>query len=145
MERYSKTQAPRAFSRIASLLCSAGFMFLLALHCEGANSELAVPALPTNAQQLLDQIGKWDGVTQEGTLEGPYEDPRQQAIPFPRVSFYLTPWRAYMDTWPAEQYLTSVGINFNVASVDAKATARVLADAGFRSARVEVGWGGFRL
>ena len=49
----------------------AGLIFLLALHCEGANSELAIPVLPTNTQQLLDQIGKWDGVTQEATLEGP--------------------------------------------------------------------------
>ena len=45
-----------------------------------------------------------------------------------------------MDTWPAEQYLNCLGINFNVPYPDVKATARVLADAGFRSARVEVGW-----
>jgi hypothetical protein len=141
MQRISKTKAPIVFRRIAILFCFAGLIFLLALRSNGGNSELAVPVVPTNVQQLLDQIGKWDGVTPESRLAGSYEDPRQQAIPFGRVSFFLTPWRAYMDTWPAAQYLNSVGINFNVPFMDAKPTARVLADAGFRSARVEVGWG----
>jgi hypothetical protein len=139
MERGKRNRGSRTCSRIGRIVCSTVTIFVLALHCEAASSELVVPVFPANVQQLLDQIGKWDGVTQEGTLEGPYEDPRQQAIPFGRISFYLTPWRAYMDTWPAKQFLASEGINFSVASEDAKATAKLLAESGFRSARVEFG------
>jgi hypothetical protein len=141
MERNSEIKAPIAFVWIASLVCSAGLIILTAPRCCGGNAELSIPSVPPNVQQLLDQNGKWQGVIQEAKLEGNYEDTRQQAIPFGCISFYLAPWRAYMDTWPAEQYLTCPGINFNVPFLDAKATARVLADAGFRSARVEVGWG----
>lgn len=78
--------------------------------------------------------------TSSGTLKHPYDDAIQQAIPFGVRSFYLAPWRAYMDTWPADQFLNCLGVNFNVAPEDAEATARALADAGFRSARVELGW-----
>src|SRR5690348_13099469 len=98
MKRISKTRARRAFSRMESF-CSAALIFLLALRCNGGNTELAVPVLQTDARPLLDQIGKSQGVKQEETLEGLYEDPRQQAIPFGRRSFFLMPWRAYMDTW----------------------------------------------
>lgn len=73
--------------------------------------------------------------------ESPYEDIRQQAIRFGQRSFYLTPWRSYMDTCSAEQFLDCLGINFNVDPDDAAATAKLLKDAGFRSARVEFGWG----
>jgi hypothetical protein len=79
--------------------------------------------------------------TSSATIKHPYDDPIQQAIPFGIRSFYLAPWRAYMDTWSADQFLNCLGINFNVGPEDAAATARVLADAGFRSARVELGWG----
>jgi hypothetical protein len=74
-------------------------------------------------------------------LDHPYEDPLQQSIPFGVRSFYFAPWRAYRDTWSVKQFLDCIGINFNVASDDAKATAQVLADAGFHSARIELGWG----
>jgi hypothetical protein len=124
---------------IINVVCTVGLIY--ALVCNRGNSEEEATVLPPTTGELLNQIGKWQGVTQEAKLEGPYEDPRQQEIPFGRVSFYLTPWRAYMDTWPAHRYLTSLGINFKVPPANAKATARVLADAGFGSARVEVGWG----
>src|SRR5260370_36057405 len=68
-------------------------------------------------------------------LEHPYDDPLQQSIPFGIRSFYLAPWRAYMDTWPANQFLGCLGINFNVGADDAEATAQVLAAAGFPLAR----------
>lgn len=131
----------RALGGSAISVSAAGLSFFLTLPSNGQNAELAVPALSENTQQLLNQIGKWQGGAPEAALEGPYEDPQQQAIPFGRISFYLAPWRAYMDTWPAQQYLGCLGINFNVPFQDAKATATVLAEAGFRSARVEVGWG----
>ena len=124
---------------IGRLVFLVGLFF--ARRCDAGDLKGAPAVLPSPTQELLDQIGTRQGGEEEAKLEGRYEDPRQQEIPFGRVSFYLTPWRAYMDTWPAEQYLGSLGINFKVPPADAKATARVLALAGFRSARVEVGWG----
>jgi hypothetical protein len=94
--------------------------------------------------KALEEIGTWDGKTESAELAGPYEDPLQQEIPFGQRSYYLVPWRAYMDTWPARTFLDCLGVNFNVSADEADATAAVLAEAGIRSARVEVGMGSFR-
>ena len=84
-------------------------------------------------------------VSQEATglpNNQPYEDWRQQEVPFGQHSYYLTPWRAYMDTWDKNKYLNSLGVVFNgVTAAEADATAQVLSEAGIRHARVEVGWG----
>jgi hypothetical protein len=71
-------------------------------------------------------------------------DPRQQtSIAFGERSHWLQPWRAYLDTVPADRLLDAVGIDFDVPPAQAPATARLLARAGFRRARIEVGWGWF--
>ncbi len=77
----------------------------------------------------------------EAVLQQPYQDRLQAAFPFGDGSYYLIPWRSYMDTWPASRLTNCIGINFNVPSWEANATAEVLAKAGFRHARMEVGWG----
>ncbi len=110
---------------------------------------VACLAGPARAQQALDEdmrarlarIGTWDGQTEWAELEGPYEDPRQREVPFGERSYVLAPWRAYMDTRPASSYLDAVGMVFNgVTPEEAPATAQVMAAAGVRSARVEIGW-----
>jgi hypothetical protein len=54
------------------------------------------------------------------------------------------PWRAYMDTQPASQYLRVLGCVFNgVGADDADAVAEILAGAGIHQVRIEVGWGSF--
>ncbi|WP_284641768.1 hypothetical protein [Paenibacillus silviterrae] len=88
----------------------------------------------------LERIGHWDGVTGRASLEGPYEDWLQQEVPFGLRSFFLAPWRAYMDTWDYRKYADVLGINFNVNPEEADATAQVLAEAGIRSLRLEIGW-----
>ncbi len=71
-------------------------------------------------------------------------DPRQQtSVLFGERSHWLQPWRAYLDTVPATRLLDAVGINFDVVPARAHAVAQLLADAGFRRARIEVGWGSF--
>jgi hypothetical protein len=52
----------------------------------------------------LDDIGRWDGKTPLRQLPAPYIDPRQQEINFGIYSFYLQPWRAYMDTWDKNRF-----------------------------------------
>jgi hypothetical protein len=63
-------------------------------------------------------------------------------VPFGATSFWVQPWRAYLDTWPASRLLDSLGVNFNVGPAQAPAVARLLHDSGFRLARLELPWGG---
>jgi len=123
------------------LICVAAVGFAVAAAAMAAEA----PVEPSPAVlKALEEIGTWDGKTASAELAGPYEDPLQAAIPFGRKSYYLAPWRAYMDTWPARQFLDCLGINFNVGAQETEATARVLAEAGIQSARVEIGWGSFK-
>jgi hypothetical protein len=61
-------------------------------------------------------------------------------VPFGERSFWLQPWRAYMDTWPASRLLESVGINFQTRPEEAEATARILQESGFELARTQISW-----
>ncbi len=61
-------------------------------------------------------------------------------VPFGTSSFWIQPWRAYLDTWPASRLLDALGINFNVGEAKAEATAQLLQDSGFTLARKEIGW-----
>jgi len=101
---------------------------------------LAAPGEPTSDPAALKEIGTWDGVTESADLSRPYEDRLQQEIGFGQRSYYLAPWRAYMDTWPAARFLRMPGIYFNVSAEQSDATAAVLAECGFRTARIEIGW-----
>jgi hypothetical protein len=64
------------------------------------------------------------------------------ALPSPWTSFYVQPWRGYLETVPATQFLDGIGINYNLVDHGRHdANIRALAAAGFRSLRVEVPWG----
>jgi hypothetical protein len=80
-------------------------------------------------------------VTPSVALDEPYENPLHAQIDFGRHSYYLTPWRAYMDTWPASRFLECLGVAANIDAAEADAVAAVCAEAGIHSARVEIGWG----
>src|SRR5689334_4125654 len=76
-------------------------------------------------------------------LRDPIDPHEQTSLAFGQRSHWLQPWRAYLDTVPATRLLDSVGINFDVPPAQARKTAQLLARAGFRRARIEVGWGDF--
>ncbi len=84
----------------------------------------------------------------EGPSPTPFEalgsapiDPRYLTdVPFGTSSFWVQPWRAYLDTWPAARLLDSLGINFNVSAPDAESTAQLLQDSGITLARIEINW-----
>lgn len=76
----------------------------------------------------------------QGNLLSIYEDWAQQEISFGSRSYYLAPWRSYMDTRTADTWNHVLGINFNVQASEADAAAQMLKEAGIRSARVEIGW-----
>lgn len=85
----------------------------------------------------IDQTGP-----NEKTLNRPYEDWKQQEIPFGVSSIDRAPWRSYMDTWDGSRFLDTLGVVLNgVSPQEADATAQLLSEAGFRSARIEIGWG----
>lgn len=61
-------------------------------------------------------------------------------VTFGTRSFWVQPWRAYLDTWPGSRLLESLGINFNVAPPLAEDTAQLLQDDGFKLARIGINW-----
>jgi hypothetical protein len=73
-------------------------------------------------------------------LSDPIDPAEQRDLPFGTRSDWLQPWRAYLETLPASTLTNSVGINFNVPPEDAGPAARLLAESGFKRARIEVGW-----
>jgi hypothetical protein len=75
-----------------------------------------------------------------GVLTDPIDPKYLTQVPFGSSSFWIQPWRSYLDTWPASRLLSSLGINFNVTPEEAPGVARLLGDSGFRLARIEIGW-----
>src|SRR5262249_37856784 len=65
---------------------------------------------------------------------------QQTDLRFGFRSHWLQPWRAYLDTRPASVLRNAVAINFNVSPRYAMSVAQLLAQSGFRRARVEVSW-----
>ncbi|HEV7162515.1 MAG TPA: hypothetical protein VGN25_04595 [Solirubrobacteraceae bacterium] len=77
-----------------------------------------------------------------GETVGDPIDPRFLTdLPFGKTSFWLQPWRAYMDTLPASRLQQALGINFTPDPAQADATAQLLHDSGFELARVGINWG----
>ena len=62
-------------------------------------------------------------------------------MPWGYRSYWLQPWRSQLVTRSALSFEDALGMNFKINSVgEAQATARLLAEAGIRRARVEFGW-----
>jgi hypothetical protein len=84
----------------------------------------------------------WSATAHAGTLSDPINPWQQTALSsFPDRSHWLQPWRGYLDTVPASRLRNAIGINFDLPSGEAQATARLLAASGFRRARIEEAWG----
>lgn len=75
-----------------------------------------------------------------GVVRDPIDPAYLTQVPFGRRSFWLQPWRSYLDTWPANRLREALGINFNVTPAEAEGTARLLSSSGFQLARVEISW-----
>jgi hypothetical protein len=61
-------------------------------------------------------------------------------VPFGKRSFWIQPWRAYLDTLPASRLQEALGANFPTNPSQAQATARLLHDSGFKLARIGINW-----
>lgn len=75
-----------------------------------------------------------------GVVGDPIDPKYLTGAPFGSSSFWIQPWRAYLDTWPASRLLDSLGINFNVSPKEARDTARLLQESRFKLARIEISW-----
>ena len=101
---------------------------------EGSEGESAAASSATES-------GKGKLPAEDGELLSDPIDPRFLTdVPFGKRSFWLQPWRAYLDTWPASRLLESVGINFPTHPEDAEATAQILQESGFKLARMQISW-----
>jgi hypothetical protein len=81
-----------------------------------------------------------EGEGSGGTVTDPIDAKYLTETPFGTTSFWIQPWRAYIDTWPASRLLESLGINFNVSAPQAEGTAQLLQDSGFKLARIALNW-----
>lgn len=74
----------------------------------------------------------------------PYISREQQLVPLfnePSQSFYLQPWRGFLETIPARQFLDGLGINYNLpGGANDPAVLQLLAESGFRNVRLEISW-----
>lgn len=82
------------------------------------------------------------GVTGKN-ITTPYTDPKNlTSLPFGYYSHWIQPWRAYLETVPARDFLDGTGIVFNVKkTTDPDLVAQMLAKHGIRQARFEISWG----
>lgn len=76
----------------------------------------------------------------------PYTDPQLLDVPWGYISFVRQPWRAYLETIPARDYLNGLGIVWDrsVPGRSEDSIAESLAWAGFHRVRLEVPWGAVR-
>jgi hypothetical protein len=107
------------------------------------------PVAPSEPTSPAPAEGASPGEGEEEALPGesgetetdPIDSRYLTRVPFGTSSFWLQPWRAYLDTWPASRLLDAVGINFNVVNpADAEGTAQLLQESGFKLARVGIPW-----
>jgi hypothetical protein len=71
----------------------------------------------------------------------PYVNPAQLDCPWPLISHYKLPWRGYTETRTGGDFLRGLGINLQVPDDHDELAIRLLAETGFRTFRMEVGWG----
>ena len=76
-----------------------------------------------------------------GQLNGPYIDPNF-LTQFGDYSYWLQPWRSYLETMPAATLVDAPGMSFNLNQPqDPNLVATMLARHGIRHVRIEIGWG----
>ena len=73
----------------------------------------------------------------------PYADPAQLDVPWPKHSDVKQPWRGFLETRSGYDFVRGIGINYHVPGNDPLAV-RLLAEAGFKTFRIEIGFGSVR-
>jgi hypothetical protein len=77
-----------------------------------------------------------------GQILGPYTDSTYfTKIAFGDHSHYLQPWRAYLETMPAQRFLNGVGLNLPTNNPNPDVLLQMLSRCGIKTGRIEIGWG----
>ena len=71
----------------------------------------------------------------------PYADPAQLDVPWPKHSHYKQPWRGFLETRSGYDFLQGIGVNYNAPGGNDPLAVRLLAEAGFKTFRIEIGFG----
>ncbi len=125
--------------RVHAAIASAAFLLaLVAVLCGCSSSHTAARPSAKHAMTTRSTHSPQPADTPTAPIDARY----LTEVPFGTTSFWIQPWRAYLDTWPASRLQAGLGINFNVKPAAARDTARLLHDIGFKLARIELGWGG---
>jgi hypothetical protein len=74
------------------------------------------------------------------TLVDPIQPRQLTDLAFCDRSFWLQPWRAYLDTPLASTFANAMSVNLNVAPPQVSRTTRLLAGHGIRRVRIELPW-----
>jgi hypothetical protein len=96
-------------------------------------------SVPAKSSPLVSSAHVSPAATRD-VLSDPIDPKYLTEVPFGATSFWIQPWRAYLDTWPASRLREALGINFNVPASEAVAVARLLHDSAFKLARIEINW-----
>jgi len=73
---------------------------------------------------------------------GPINPAQLTRVEFGSYSHWLQPWRGYLETMPATQFLDGLGIVLNThGGADAGQLLHMCAKNGIRHVRIEIGWG----
>ena len=70
-----------------------------------------------------------------------YADPAQLDCPWPKMSHYKQPWRGYLETRSGYDFLNGIGVNLHIPADTEELAIRLLAETGFKTFRIEIGWG----
>ena len=71
----------------------------------------------------------------------PYADAVQLDCPWPKMSHYKQPWRGYLETRRGDEFLQGLGVNLHLPADTDEVGIRLLAETGFKTFRIEIGWG----
>ncbi len=121
----------RVTRRVCAVLATAVLVAVVAL---------AVSASLGREPAVLAGHARASRFVASGVVSDPIDPKYLTELPFGTSSFWIQPWRAYLDTWPASRLLDSLGINFNVSGAEAPDVARLLQESGFKLARIEISW-----
>jgi hypothetical protein len=103
-----------------------------------AGTALGALSVVTLRDQLLTPFGWWQELKVDPYIS---QEEHLDSLPPPKLSFYKQPWRGYLETVPARQFLSGIGINYSLPEGSKhEPVLRLLAETGIRHARVEVGW-----
>lgn len=75
-----------------------------------------------------------------GVLKNPINFEFMKQTRFGTKSYWIQPWRAYLETQPASDLTNALGVNLNVTSAIAKPVSQLLEESGFKLARIGINW-----